>query len=138
MKCYQFRTTLSAKPFMTSTSKLFLGQLIILLTSRLNFIEKKFFEMEFQSSIANSYEGGPKKPATTPEMVRKVKARLERNPRRSGRKMAKELKISQNSIRRILKKAPKSARSYTVAKKVRWERASDLLRMHESGQKFSN
>ncbi|XP_053968116.1 uncharacterized protein LOC128869564 [Anastrepha ludens] len=54
-------------------------------------------------SIAKRYGGGPKKTTKTPEMVRKVKARLERNPRRSGRKMAKELKISQDSIRRILK-----------------------------------
>ncbi|KAK9694056.1 hypothetical protein QE152_g33777 [Popillia japonica] len=34
-------------------------------------------------------------------MIRKVKARLQRNPRRRGNQMAKELKISQRSIQRI-------------------------------------
>lgn len=45
---------------------------------------------------------GWKKTARSPEMVRKVKASLEQNPRRSGNQMAKELKISQRSNRRIL------------------------------------
>ena len=93
-------------------------------------------------SIAKRYGGGPKKTATTPEMVRKVKARLERNPRRSGRKMAKELKISQDSIRRILKnelkvKAYKFQKAHDLSpqqKKVRCERAKELLRLHERGE----
>ena len=34
-----------------------------------------------------------KKTATSAEMVRKVKKRLDRNPRRSGRKMARVLNI---------------------------------------------
>ncbi|XP_037954626.1 uncharacterized protein LOC119684620 isoform X1 [Teleopsis dalmanni] len=53
-------------------------------------------------SVAKRYGGGRKKTATSPEIVRKVKARLKRNPLRSGNQMAKELKISQRSIRRIL------------------------------------
>lgn len=54
-------------------------------------------------SIAKRHGGGHKKTATSPEMIRKVKARLERNPRRSGNQMAKELKISQSSMQRLLK-----------------------------------
>ena len=44
-----------------------------------------------------------KKTATSAEMVRKVKKHLDRNPRRSGREMARELNISQDAIRQILK-----------------------------------
>ena len=34
-----------------------------------------------------------KKTVTTPEVIRKVKAKFDRNPRRSGRKIARELNI---------------------------------------------
>ena len=44
--------------------------------------------------VARRQESGRKKTATPAEMVRKVKKRLDRNPRRSGRKMAHELNIS--------------------------------------------
>ena len=93
-------------------------------------------------SIAKRYGGGRKKTATSPEMVRKVKARLKRNPRRSGNQMAKELKISQRSIRRIfqneLKVKPyKFQKAHDLTpkqKKVRLERAKELLRLHERGE----
>ena len=65
--------------------------------------------------------------------------RLERNPRRSGRQMAKELKISQDSIRRILKnelkvKPYKFQKAHDLTpkqKKVRLERAKQLLRLQD-------
>ncbi|XP_072395165.1 uncharacterized protein [Diabrotica undecimpunctata] len=93
-------------------------------------------------SIAKRYDGGRKKTATSPEMVRKVKARLERNPRRSGNQMAKELKISQRSMQRILKKGIKvkpykfqKAHNLTPKqKKVRLERTKELLRLRERGE----
>lgn len=74
-------------------------------------------------------------------MVRKVKARIERNPRRSSRKMARELNISQRSMRRILQnelkvkpyKLVKGQDLTPAKKKVRLERAKELLRLHESG-----
>ena len=44
-----------------------------------------------------------KKTATSAELVRKVKKRLDRNPHRSGRKMANELNISQYATRQVLK-----------------------------------
>ena len=64
-----------------------------------------------------------KKTATSAETVPKAKKRLDRNPRRSGRKMTRELNISQYAIRQILKKTwskaiqdPKSAKSYRSTK----------------------
>ena len=36
-------------------------------------------------------------------MIRKVKARFDRNPRRIGRKIARELKISRERMQHILK-----------------------------------
>ena len=62
------------------------------------FVYRTINRFNSTGSIAKRYGGGPKKTATTPAMVWKVKARIERNPRRSGRQMAKELKISQRSI----------------------------------------
>ena len=54
-------------------------------------------------SIVRRQGSGRKKIATSTEMVRKVKKPLDRNPRRNERKMARELNISQYSIRQILK-----------------------------------
>lgn len=42
--------------------------------------------------------------ATTPAIVQRVRCRIQRNPRQSARKLAKSLKISDRSIRRILTK----------------------------------
>ena len=55
-------------------------------------------------SVARRQESGRNKTVTSADMVRKVKKRLDRNPRRSDRKMACELNISQYAIRQILKK----------------------------------
>lgn len=93
-------------------------------------------------SIAKRHGGGHKKTATSPEMIRKVKARLERNPRRSGNQMAKELKISQSSMQRLLKnelkvKPYKFQKGHNLTpqqKKVRLERAKELLHLHECGE----
>ena len=88
-------------------------------------------------SVYRRQWSGRKKTATYAEMVRKVKKRLDRNPRRSGRKMARERNICHSS--NIKKWAwskviedPKSARSYQ--KKVRFVRAKELLRLTESGE----
>lgn len=93
-------------------------------------------------SVARRQGSGRKKSATSPEMVRKVKKRLERNPRRSARKMASELNISRCSVQRILKNELKTkplkfqkVQDLTDAqKKVRLTRAKELLRLAESGQ----
>ena len=44
-----------------------------------------------------------KKTLRTPEIIRKVKARFDRNPRLSGRKITRELTISQERVQQILK-----------------------------------
>ena len=44
-----------------------------------------------------------KKTITTPEMIRKVKARFDRNPCRSGRKITRELDILRERMQYILK-----------------------------------
>ena len=74
-------------------------------------------------------------------MGRKVKKRLDRNPRRTGRKMAPELNISQYATRQILKnelgvkplKIQKVQYLTEAQKKVRLLRAS-LLRLAEIGE----
>lgn len=106
------------------------------------FVYRTITRYNSTGSIAKRYGGGPKRTATSPEMVRKVKKRLERNPRRSANQMAKELKISERSIRRILKnelkvkpyKFQKAHELTPKQKKVRLERAKELLRLAESGQ----
>ena len=54
------------------------------------------------ASITKRYAGGLKKTAASSEMVRKLKTQIEQNSRRSGRKMAPELKISARSVQQIL------------------------------------
>ena len=54
-------------------------------------------------SIARRQASGRTKTATSAEMLRKAKKRLDRNSRGSGRKMVSELNISQYIIRQILK-----------------------------------
>lgn len=93
-------------------------------------------------SIAKRHGGGHQKTATSSEMVQKVSKRLERNPRRSANQMAKELGVSDRSVRRILKndlkvkpyKFQKAHELTEKQKKVRLQRAKELLRLAESGQ----
>jgi len=75
-------------------------------------------------------------------MVKKVKKRIEQNPRRSANQMATDLKVSDRSIRRILKnelkvkpyKFQKAHDLTPIQQKVRLERAKELLRLADSGQ----
>ncbi|CAG9831256.1 unnamed protein product [Diabrotica balteata] len=75
-------------------------------------------------------------------MVLKVKARLKRNPRSSGNQMVTELKISQRSMQRILKKELKVKpykfqKAHNLApkqKKVQLERAKEFLCLRERGE----
>ena len=85
---------------------------------------------------------GRKKTATSAEMVRKVKKRLDRNPRRSGQKMVRELNILQYSIRQILKielgvnplKFQKVQELTPQQKENRLKRAKGLLRLAKSDE----
>lgn len=93
-------------------------------------------------SIAVRHGGGHKKVATGPEMVRKVRARIDRNPRQSARSMAHQMNVSDWSIRRILKndlrlkpyKMQKVQNLTDAQKKVRLERARELKRLHVRGE----
>ncbi|CAD7090016.1 unnamed protein product [Hermetia illucens] len=76
-------------------------------------------------------EGMGKKSATSSEMVPKVKKRIERNPHRSGKKMAAELNISARSVQRIMQNVLQLKPQQT---KVRVERAKKLLRRAESDE----
>lgn len=107
-----------------------------------SFVSRTIARYRDTGSVAPRPKSGRKKTATSAEMVRKVKKRIERNPRRSGRKMARELKISQGSIRNILKnelklkalKFQKAQDLNAAQKKVRLDRAKELLRLAESGE----
>ena len=107
-----------------------------------SFVSRTIARYRDTGSIAKRHGGGHKKSATSAEMVRKVKKRIERNPRRSGRKMAAELKISARSVQRILQnelklKPLKFQKAHDLTpqqKKVRVERAKKLLRRAESGE----
>lgn len=107
-----------------------------------SFVSRTISRYRDTGSVAKRYGGGRKKTATAPEMVLKVKKRIERNPRRSGRKMARELNISARSVQRILQnnlklkplKFQKAHHLTTPQKKVRMERAKELLRRAESGE----
>ena len=54
-------------------------------------------------SIQKCHGGGHPKTATSREMVRNVKARIQRNPRQSAFQLAKNLNVSTHSIGLILK-----------------------------------
>jgi len=73
--------------------------------------------------------------SNTAEVRHKIRARLDRNPRRSLRKVAKDIKVPRESVRRIVKNVLK-AKPYKLQKahlltakmmKVRLERAKALL-----------
>lgn len=105
------------------------------------FVHRTIKRYNETGSVEKRYGGGRKKTATSPKIVRHVKARINRNPRRSGRKMAKELKISRRSMQRILKnmlslKPLKIQNCHNLTPeqmKVRVERAKLLKRLHASG-----
>ena len=69
------------------------------------FHEKIYFCHAFRpkAPLCDVKKVDEKKTATSAEMLRKVKKRLDRNPHHSCRKMARELNISQYAIRQILK-----------------------------------
>ena len=75
-------------------------------------------------------------------MIRKVRARFDRYSCRSGRKIARELNILRERMQHILKnelglkplKFQKVQELTDGQKKVRLERAKELLRLHKNGQ----
>lgn len=77
---------------------------------------------------------GPKRTATSPEMVQRVRCRIQRNPRQSARKMATSLGISRERLAHILKtelklkplKIQKVQELTPAQKKTRLERCKAL------------
>ena len=83
-----------------------------------------------------------KSTVTTPEIIRKVKPRFHRNPRRRGRKIARELNILRDRMQHILKnklglkplKFQKVQKLSDGQKNVRLKRAKEVHRLHKNGQ----
>ena len=106
------------------------------------FVSRTIKRYNDTGSVKKRYGGGPKKTANNPDMIRKVKARIQRNPRQSANKIAKEMLISDRSVRRILKNHL-HVKPYKIQKvrclnakqmKVRLERAKELKRLHAAGE----
>lgn len=64
-------------------------------------VTKKLFETT--GDIKKRYGGGPKRTKRTKAVVRAVKGKVERNPRRSIRKLAKEHNMGATTMRRLVK-----------------------------------
>lgn len=92
-------------------------------------------------SIAKRNNGGRRRNATSPEMVRKLKKRIVRNPKQSANKLAGQLNVSATSVRRMLKidlelkpyKIQKVQDLTPAQKKVRLQRARVLKALAASG-----
>lgn len=103
-----------------------------------SFVYRTIKRYEDTGSIKKRHKGGQSLTATSPANIKTVRERLRREPRRSGRKLAKELKISQDSVRRIIKnklhkttyKIQKIHQLTDAQKKVRAERVKRLLARH--------
>lgn len=101
------------------------------------FVYRTILRYNGTGSIAKRYGGGRRKTATSPEMVKKVRCRIQRNPRQSAAKLAVALKVSRRSVTRILKtalglkplKIQKVQELTAAQKKTRWERSKELKRL---------
>lgn len=91
-------------------------------------------------SVKIRHGGGHQKTATTPEMIEKLKAEMEQNPKRSVNQLAKTLNVSCRSIGRILKQEMLTPYRLNrplltpAQKKVRMARAKVLKQLHDIGQ----
>lgn len=93
-------------------------------------------------SVNDRPRSGRPKSATTKKIVKKVRERIRQNPRRSANEMAKDMKISQSSMKRILDKDlglkpykhQKVHELTAKQKKVRLDRAKLLLRRQNRGE----
>lgn len=107
-----------------------------------SFVSRTIARYHETGSVARRKGSGRKKTITTSKIIRKVKNRIDRNPRCSGRKIACEMKISQRSMRRILRdelhlkplKLRKAHDLTDAQKEDRLDKAKELIRLIESGQ----
>ncbi|XP_055622148.1 uncharacterized protein LOC129765750 [Toxorhynchites rutilus septentrionalis] len=107
-----------------------------------NFVHRTVKRYLETGSTKRRYGGGRQATVVTPAMVKIVKKRLKRNPRRSATKLAKDLKISDRSLRRILKDKVQS-KPYKIQKvqdlsmkqkQERVKRAKALLKRAAEGR----
>ena len=83
--------------------------------------------------------------ATTKKNKEKIRSRIRRNPQRSMRKMAKDIQISEGSVRKIVKKQLKFhpyklAKAYLLTDKMKGERlkrAHKMRRLATAGRHHS-
>lgn len=109
------------------------------------FVYRTIKRFKETGSTARKPGSGRKKTATSAQQVKKVKERLRRNPRRSARKLSRELGISDRSVRRILRehlqvkpfKVQKVHALSEKQKQVRLERCK-LLRERHARSELSN
>jgi transposase len=92
-------------------------------------------------SIADRPRTGRPRTVRTPERIKAVKARIRRNPRRSSRRLASQMGVSERSIRRILKEdlglTPYKRRKVhglsMQQRRARLERSNALLQRYDFG-----
>ena len=72
--------------------------------SRRNFVYRTIQRYNETGSDKDRKRSGRPKSATTSSVKKKIAARISRNPQRSMRKMAEELQISRESVRRMVKR----------------------------------
>ena len=72
--------------------------------SRRSFVYRTIQRYNETGSVNDRNRSGRPRTATTPEVKKKIASRISRNPRRSMRKMAGELQISRESVRRVVKR----------------------------------
>lgn len=106
------------------------------------FIHRTIQRYNETGSIKKRYGGGRRCTATTTANVQKVRCRLRRNPERSANQLAKDLDVSDRSMRRILKtklnvrplKKNKSQELTLLQRQKRLNRSKELIRLLDCGQ----
>ena len=68
-----------------------------------SFVSRTIACYRVTSSVASRSKSERKKRKIIPEMIRKVKTRFDRNPRRIGRKIARELNVTREQMQQIFK-----------------------------------
>jgi len=113
----------------------------------LKFIQRTIKRYNERGTVDISKKTGRKKSVRTKNLIKCVREKIRRDPQRSGRKLAREHKISQTSMRRILAddlnmKPYKKCRRHGLTiknKQARKQRCKELLRWHaESNIVFSD
>lgn len=106
------------------------------------FVGRTIKRFEETGSIKKRYGGGRRSTSTGRANVANVRKRMARNSERSAAQMARELNVSDRSVRRILKdklklkpfKRFKSQELTTLQRSKRFERSKVLIRMGRRGE----